>query len=91
MSAPFSVRVGTGWPLRNDRYIEVRRCCPSSTRVLGLGAGCSCTPANSRGLNGTPPASRNITAPMGYDRDRLAISDRMWLSSQTQPRWKSGS
>ena len=59
------VRVGTGWPLRSARYLEVRRCWPSSTRVFGAGAGCRLTPANSRGLNGTPPASRNMTAPIG--------------------------
>ena len=35
------------------------------------------TPSKSLGLKGTPPASKNMTAPIGYESDRLAIRERM--------------
>ncbi len=50
-------------------------------------------PSTTRGLKRTPslPVSSSMTEPIGNDFDTLAISDRIWLPYQTQPRWKWGS
>ena len=50
-------------------------------------------PSNGRGLKRMCllPVCRSITAPIGNDTDMLASRLLMCSSSQTQPRWKSGS
>jgi hypothetical protein len=60
---------------------------------LRFDVGGSVTPSRSRGLNFTSglPVRSVITAPIGYDSDTEASRLVMWLSSHTQPRWKSGS
>ena len=49
-------------------------------------------PSSGRGakLKSGLPVLSVITAPIGYDSEMEAKRLLMWLSSQTQPRWKSG-
>ena len=69
------MRVGTGWPLRNDRYIEVRRCWPSNTRVLAWARAAAArrrTAGLERHATGLQGTSRRRWGTTGQARDQRA-------------------
>jgi len=91
MTFPAAFLVRTGRFIISAWYSDVIRCWPSSSSFSGR------TPLTlalsiGRAMNSaSPPVSSVMTAPIGNETEMLASRLRMRSSSQTQPRWKSGS